>query len=145
MSPHVAEEMVRLSEILCQENEEMAMKMAGTKSQPTKNSSDYAETYGDEALATLEQDFAMQMGPTAKIEDFGEDYGAVDIMSSLERDIALQMGYATVFKHVTIPTLEQLGSEMLPMKIPDLPVQKVEPKLESVTEPKNEPNLNQTD
>jgi len=118
----------------------MAMKMAGTKSQPTKNSSDYAETYGNEALATLEQDFAMQMGATAE-----EDYGAVDIMSSLERDIALQMGYATVFKHVTIPTLEQLGSEMLPMKIPDLPVQKVEPKLESVTEPKIEPNLNQTD
>ena len=57
MSPHVAEEMVRLSEILCQENEEMAMKMAGTKSKPTKNSSDYAETYGDEELATLEQDF----------------------------------------------------------------------------------------
>ena len=57
MSPHVAEEMVRLSEILCQENEEMAMKMAGTKSQPTKNSSEYAETYGDDALATLEQDF----------------------------------------------------------------------------------------
>ena len=49
------------------------------------------------------------------------------------------MGYATVFKHVTIPTLEQLESEMLPMKIPDLPVQKVEPKLESVTEPKIEP------
>ena len=52
------------------------------------------------------------------------------------------MGYATVFKHVTIPTLEQLESEMLPMKIPDLPVPKgpkVEPKLESVTEPKIEP------
>ena len=57
MSPHVAEEMVRLSEILCQENEEMAMKMAGTKSQTTKNSSDYAEKYGQEALSTLEQDF----------------------------------------------------------------------------------------
>ena len=40
---------------------------------------------------------------------------------------------------MTIPTLEQLESEMLPMKIPDLPVPKVEPKLESVTEPKIEP------
>ena len=54
------------------------------------------------------------------------------------------MAYATVFKHVTIPTLEQLESEMLPMKIPDLPVPKgpkVEPKLESVKiEPKSEPN-----
>lgn len=52
------------------------------------------------------------------------------------------MGYATVFKHVTIPTLEQLESEMLPMKIPDLPVPKgpkVEPKLGCVTEPKIEP------
>jgi len=139
MSPHVAEEMVRLSEILCQENEEMAMKMAGTKSQPTKNSSDYSEKYGEEALATLEQDFAMQMGATSKSEDFEEDYGAVDIMSSLERDIALQMSYATVFKHVTLPTLEQLESEMLPMKIPDIPVPKVEPKFESVTEPQIEP------
>ncbi len=35
----------------------MAMKMAGTKSQTAKNSSDYAEKYGEEALATLEQDF----------------------------------------------------------------------------------------
>ena len=49
------------------------------------------------------------------------------------------MGYATVFKHVTLPTLEQLESEMLPMKIPDLPVSKKEPKLESVIEPKIEP------
>jgi hypothetical protein len=29
----------------------------------------------------------MQMGATAGSEDFEEDYGAVDIMSSLERDI----------------------------------------------------------
>ena len=49
------------------------------------------------------------------------------------------MAYATVFKHVTLPTLQQLQSEMLPMEIPDLPVPKVEPKFESVTEPKIEP------
>ena len=30
---------------------------------------------------------AMQVGAMAKREDFEEDYGAVDIMSSLERDI----------------------------------------------------------
>ena len=30
---------------------------------------------------------AMQVGAMAKSEDFEEDYGAVDIMSSLERDI----------------------------------------------------------
>lgn len=29
----------------------------------------------------------MQVGAMAKREDFEEDYGAVDIMSSLERDI----------------------------------------------------------
>ena len=32
---------------------------------------------------------AMQMGATAGSEDFEEDYGAVDIMSSLERDIGM--------------------------------------------------------
>ena len=32
---------------------------------------------------------AMQMGASAKREDFEEDYGAFDIMSSLERDIGM--------------------------------------------------------
>ena len=65
MSPHVAEEMVRLSEILCQENVEMADKMASDDAiketsgleLPKSIEDDYAETYGDDALADLKQDF----------------------------------------------------------------------------------------
>ena len=72
MSPHVAEEMVRLSEILCQENEEMADKMARDNVMKQTSAivselelpksidggeADYAETYGDDALANLKQDF----------------------------------------------------------------------------------------
>jgi len=109
MNAHVAEEMIRLSEVLCQENEEMADKMKGAK--VTKTANEYAEEYGAEALATLNRDFAMQMG--AASEDQEDDY---DVVASLERDIALQMGYADVFKHVTFPTMEQLESETLSFK-----------------------------
>jgi len=114
MNDHVAEEMIRLSEVLCQENEEMADKMKGEKA--TETASEYAAKYGEDALATLHRDFAMQMG--AEDDDHEDDSDVdSDVMASLERDIALQMGYTDVFKHVTLPTIEQLESETLSLKI----------------------------
>ena len=47
------------------------------------------------------------------------------------------MGYANVFKHVTIPTLEQLEVETLPMKI--LESAKNERYAKSMTKPTCEP------
>ena len=59
----------------------------------------------------------MQMG--AEDEDQNE-YSDIDsdVMASFEQDIALQMGYTDVFKHVTLPTIEQLESETLSLRLP---------------------------
>jgi len=119
MNAHVAEEMIRLSDVLCQENEDMAEKLKD-KEKATETEAEYNARYGEGALATLKRDFAMQMGneDDEEEEDYDVDY---DIMASMERDTALQMGYTDVFKHVTLPTIEQLVSETLHLKMPFAP------------------------
>jgi len=122
MNAHVAEEMIRLSDVLCQENLDMTDKLKNEKpklkdEKVTETESEYAERYGKDALADLKRDFAMQMGAE---DDDHEEYSDVDtdVMASLEQDIALQMGYTDVFKHVTLPTIEQLESETLSLRLP---------------------------
>ena len=62
MNAHVAEEMIRLSDVLCQENLDMTDKLKNEKpkvkdEKVTETDSEYAERYGEDALANLKRDF----------------------------------------------------------------------------------------